>query len=75
MVHKRYFNLVFLAIMVITMGSVISFITTVLNFGFTADFFFLWGRAFIGSATVAAPTAFFVGPLAQKLAMAIASKN
>ncbi len=74
MVNQKYFQYVFLALMVTVMGSTISFVLTLVNYGLQPDFLMVWGRSFLSSAMVAAPTAFFIGPLIHRLALRIASK-
>ena len=74
MINSRYFNFVFIGIMAVAMGGVMSFFMLFLETGWTNDFLSAWGNAFVKGTIVAAPTSFIVGPQAKKIAMFIANK-
>lgn len=49
------------------MISVMTFVITAVNVGFTPDFLTKWGRAFAVAYVVGVPVIFFLAPLARKI--------
>lgn len=58
-------RLLFVAIMAVAMGLVMSFVMTLVNVGWSAKFLSSWWRAFWIGTSVAYPVALVVLPLAQ----------
>ena len=65
-VHKR-FHLVFSFVMGLLMISLMTFVITAVNIGFTSEFLGRWGKAFAVAYVVGVPVIFFVAPIARKL--------
>jgi hypothetical protein len=64
---QRKFHLVFSLVMGAMMISLMTFVVTVVNVGFTAEFPVRWGRAFLVAYVVGVPVIFFVAPLARRI--------
>lgn len=64
---QKKFHLVFSLIMGALMISLMTFVITAVNIGFTFDFLSRWGRAFAVAYAVGVPVIFFMAPLARKL--------
>ncbi len=63
---KNRFHLVFSLLMGAMMISVMTFVITLVNVGFTADFAGRWLRAFLIAYAVGVPVIYFLAPLARK---------
>jgi hypothetical protein len=64
---QKKFHLVFSLVMGLLMISLMTFVITAVNVGFTPDFPARWGRAFMIAYVVGVPVIFFMAPLARKL--------
>ena len=64
---QKKFHLVFSCVMGAMMISVMTFVITAVNIGFTADFLARWGKAFIIAYVVGVPVIFFLAPIARKI--------
>lgn len=64
---QKKFHLTFSFIMGAMMISVMTFVITAVNVGFTPDFLTKWGRAFAVAYVVGVPVIFFLAPLARKI--------
>ena len=64
---QKKFHLVFSFIMGALMITLMTFVITVVNVGFTPDFLARWGKAFLVAYVVGVPVIFFLAPLARKL--------
>ncbi len=49
------------------MISLMTFVITAVNIGFTEDFLPRWGKAFLVAYVVGVPVIFFLAPVARKL--------
>lgn len=67
MAPQKKFHLVFSFIMGALMISLMTFVITAVNVGFTEDFLFRWGRAFSIAYVVGVPVIFFLAPVARKI--------
>lgn len=65
MINKKYFHLVFVAIMAMSMTLVLSFVTILTSDGFSAQFLFDWLKAAGLGFCVAFPVALAVAPVAR----------
>lgn len=66
------FHLVFSFIMGAMMVFLMSFVVTLVNIGWRADFLFAWAKAFVTAYTVAVPVIYFLAPVARRLASRLA---
>jgi hypothetical protein len=64
---QKKFHLVFSFIMGALMISLMTFVITAVNVGFTPDFLARWGKAFAVAYVVGVPVIFFLAPLARKI--------
>lgn len=64
---QKKFHLVFSLLMGAMMISLMTFVITVVNIGFTPDFLGRWGKAFLVAYVVGVPVIFFLAPVARKL--------
>lgn len=64
---QKKFHLVFSLIMGAMMISLMTFVITAVNIGFTPDFPSRWGNAFLVAYVVGVPVIFFLAPVARKL--------
>jgi hypothetical protein len=64
---QKKFHLVFSFIMGALMISLMTFVITAVNVGFTPDFVARWGKAFAVAYVVGVPVIFFLAPLARKI--------
>lgn len=64
---QKKFHLVFSLVMGLLMITLMTFVITAVNVGFTPDFLARWGRAFMIAYVVGVPVIFFMAPLARKL--------
>lgn len=64
---QKKFHFVFSLIMGALMISLMTFVITIVNVGFTLDFLSRWGKAFVIAYFVGVPVIFFMAPLARKL--------
>lgn len=64
---KHRFHLVFSLIMGALMISLMTFVITYVNIGFSPDFLWRWGRAFCVAYVVGVPVIYFLAPLARRL--------
>lgn len=65
MINKKYFHYVFVAIMAMSMTLVLSFVTTVINGGFSGQFLCAWLKAAGLGFFIAFPVALAVAPIAR----------
>ena len=61
------FHLMFSFVMGAMMISLMTFVITAVNVGFTPDFLARWAKAFVVAYVVGVPLIFFFAPLARKL--------
>lgn len=64
---QRKFHLTFSFVMGAMMISLMTFVVTAVNVGFSPEFMLRWGRAFLVAYAVGVPVIFFVAPLARRL--------
>jgi hypothetical protein len=64
--HKK-FHLVFSFVMGAIMISLMTFVITAVNVGFTPEFLARWGRAFLIAYVIGVPVIFFLVPVARKI--------
>jgi hypothetical protein len=64
---QKRFHLIFSFVMGAMMISLMTFVVTAVNVGFTSDFVSRWLRAFEIAYIVGVPVIFFAAPLARKL--------
>lgn len=64
---QKKFHLTFSFIMGAMMISLMTFVITAVNVGFTPDFLAKWGRAFAVAYVVGVPVIFFLAPMARKI--------
>lgn len=64
----RRFHLVFSFIMGAMMVFLMSFVVTLVNIGWRADFLQSWAKAFATAYVVAVPVIYFLAPLARRIA-------
>jgi hypothetical protein len=64
---QKKFHLVFSLVMGLLMISLMTFVITAVNIGFTPDFLARWGNAFAVAYVVGVPVIFFLAPMARKL--------
>lgn len=64
---QKKFHLVFSLLMGAMMISLMTFVITAVNIGFTPDFLSRWGNAFLVAYVVGVPVIFFLAPVARKL--------
>ena len=64
---QKKFHLTFSFIMGAMMISVMTFVITAVNVGFTPDFLMKWTRAFAVAYVVGVPVIFFLAPMARKI--------
>jgi hypothetical protein len=64
---QKKFHLVFSFVMGAMMISLMTFVITAVNVGFTVDFVARWGRAFAVAYVVGVPVIFFLAPVARKI--------
>ncbi|MBI5923804.1 MAG: DUF2798 domain-containing protein [Betaproteobacteria bacterium] len=64
---QKKFHLVFSLLMGAMMISLMTFVITAVNIGFTPDFLGRWGKAFLVAYVVGVPVIFFLAPVARKL--------
>lgn len=67
MAPQKRFHLVFSMIMGLLMISLMTFVITAVNVGFTPDFMVRWGKAFAIAYVVGVPVIFFLAPVARRL--------
>jgi hypothetical protein len=67
MTPQEKFHLAFSLIMGLLMISLMTFVITAVNVGFTPDFLSRWGKAFMVAYVVGVPVIFFMAPIARKL--------
>lgn len=67
MAPQKKFHLAFSLIMGMLMISLMTFVITAVNVGFTPDFLTRWGKAFLVAYVVGVPVIFFMAPMARKL--------
>lgn len=67
MAPQKKFHLVFSLVMELLMISLMTFVITAVNVGFTPDFLARRDRAFIIAYVVGVPVIFFMAPMARKL--------
>lgn len=66
------FHLVFSFIMGAMMVFLMSFVVTLVNIGWRADFLLAWAKAFVTAYSVAVPVIYFLAPVARRLASRLA---
>jgi len=64
---QKRFHLVFSMVMGLLMISVMTFVITAVNIGFSNDFLDKWLHAFWVAYVVGVPVIYFVAPVARKL--------
>jgi hypothetical protein len=64
---QKKFHLTFSLIMGAMMISIMTFVITMVNVGFSPDFFVRWMRAFVVAYAVGVPVIFFLAPVARKI--------
>jgi hypothetical protein len=64
---QKKFHLAFSFIMGAMMISIMTFVITMVNVGFSPDFFARWIRAFMVGYVVGVPVIFFLAPFARKI--------
>lgn len=64
----RRFHLVFSFIMGAMMVFLMSFVVTLVNIGWHADFLLSWAKSFAIAYVVAVPVIYFLAPLARRIA-------
>ncbi len=64
---QKKFHLVFSFIMGAMMISIMTFVITTVNVGWSAQFLGLWLKAFVIAYVVGVPVIFFLAPVARKL--------
>ena len=64
---QKKFHLIFSLLMGAMMVFVITFVITLVNFGWVYNFFPLWAKVFGIAYVVAVPAIFFLAPVARKL--------
>jgi uncharacterized protein YaaW (UPF0174 family) len=64
---QKKFHLVFSMVMGALMISIMTFIITLVNIGWSPQFIANWGRAFGIAYVVGVPVIFFLAPIARKL--------
>lgn len=64
---QKKFHLVFSLVMGLLMISLMTFIITAVNVGFTPDFLMRWAKAFGIAYVVGVPVIFFLAPMARKI--------
>lgn len=67
MTPQKRFHLVFSLIMGALMISLMTFVITAVNIGFSPDFLARWGKAFLVAYVVGVPVIFFLAPVARKI--------
>ncbi len=67
MAPQKKFHLVFSLIMGALMISLMTFVITAVNIGFSPDFLARWGKAFLIAYVVGVPVIFFLAPVARKI--------
>lgn len=67
MAPQKRFHLVFSLIMGALMISLMTFVITAVNIGFSPDFLARWGKAFLVAYVVGVPVIFFLAPVARKI--------
>jgi hypothetical protein len=67
MAPQKKFHLVFSLLMGLLMISLMTFVITAVNVGFTPDFLGRWGKAFAVAYVVGVPVIFFLAPVARKM--------
>lgn len=67
MAPQKRFHLVFSMIMGLLMISLMTFVITAVNVGFTPGFMARWGKAFAIAYVVGVPVIFFLAPVARRL--------
>jgi Kef-type K+ transport system membrane component KefB len=63
----RRFHLVFSMVMGVMMVFLMTFVVTLANIGWRADFVHAWAKAFAIAYVVAVPVIYFLAPLARRL--------
>ena len=63
---QKKFHLVFSLLMGLMMISLMTFVITAVNVGFTANFLLIWAKAFAIAYVVGVPVIFFLAPVARK---------
>lgn len=64
---QKKFHLVFSLVMGAMMISIMTFVITMVNVGWSAQFLGLWLKAFAIAYVVGVPVIFFLAPVARKL--------
>jgi hypothetical protein len=64
-IPRRYSGVVMGAIMSVAMGSMMSFVVTLLNLGYVDDFFQRWMIAFAGVLPIGFPVSIVVTPIVK----------
>ncbi|MBK9345797.1 MAG: DUF2798 domain-containing protein [Burkholderiales bacterium] len=63
---QKKFHLVFSLVMGAMMISVMTFVISMVNVGWTPHFFQIWAKAFVVAYAVGVPVIFFLAPVARK---------
>ena len=66
-INRKYYNLVFSALIVLFMSFFMSLLTTIISVGLNPGFFIIWFKSYWFSVFVALPISIFVVPIIQKL--------
>lgn len=64
---QKKFHLVFSFVMGAMMISLMTFVITAVNVGFTPEFLARWGRAFSVAYVIGVPVIFFLAPVARRI--------
>lgn len=64
---KNRFHLVFSLLIGLMMVTVVTFVITLVNLGWTPDFFSKWGKVFIIAYAIATPIIYFFAPKIRML--------
>ncbi|MEO8654793.1 MAG: DUF2798 domain-containing protein [Ramlibacter sp.] len=67
MKQQKKFHLVFSLLMGATLISVMTFVITLINVGYSDAFLLTWMKAFAVAYVVGVPVIFFLAPVARKL--------
>ena len=73
-ISSKYFTTIMASIMTVFMGLAMSFIVTLVNIGWTINFFLHWLHAFAFTFPIALPLSIIITPVVFKLTAMIVDK-
>lgn len=66
-IKKRYFNILFSAVIALCMSLLMSFFMLLINRGLDGQFFIIWMKSFLLGFCIAFPVSYFLIPLIRAL--------